>query len=147
MNGPIRLRTVLGPFLVGVLVTLGLLCLTYASAAADTGASVPDVSSSAARWYADGRLAGPVVLAVYALLRLTIMLSNRRSARLSWLRAPARLATLSAAVTALTVVLPAAAAGSLTWGGLIMALASGGGLYLNSTAKEPSEATDGPVPT
>ena len=67
MNGPIRLRTVLGPFLVGVLVTLGLLCLTYASAAADTGASVPDVSSSAARWYADGRLAGPVVLAVYAL--------------------------------------------------------------------------------
>ena len=145
MNGSIRFRTIFGPFIVGVLTTLGLLCATYALAAADTGIPGPVSVDATARWYADGRLAGPVVLGVYVLLRLVIAASNSRQRGLAWLRAPGRLAAVSSAVAALSVLLPAVANGSITWGGVIVALGTGGALAANGTAApvEPPATHEG----
>ena len=142
MTGLVRPRTFVVPF---ALAFLGVLLLLVGVAHAGTGTpssdGLPDVTASASRWYADGRLAGPVVLAVYVLLRVIIAASNARTARLAWLRAPGRLATVSSAVAALSVVLPAAAGGTLTWGGLVVALGTGSALLASGTAKEPSEAS------
>ena len=149
MTSLVRPRTFLVPFAFAFLGVLLLLVgvAHAATGAASTGSDLPDVGASAARWYSDGRLAGPVVLGVYVLLRIVIAASNARTARLAWLRAPGRLAYVSSAVAALSVVLPAAASGGLTWGGLVVALGTGGALVANGTAKEPTEAsTEEPAP-
>ena len=126
-------------FALSLLLTLiGTLCLFVLVAHADTGSSVPDVPSSVSRWWQDGRLAGPVVLVVFALLKIAIALSNRRTRGLRWLRAPDRLAVVSSAVAALTVLLPAAATFNLTWGGAISLLVPSVTLYASGTAKEPA---------
>ena len=138
---PIRLRTFLAPF---VLVLLGSLVAFIGAAHAGTGPDIPDVPSGVARWWQDGRLAGPVVLVVFALLKLVIALSNRRTRGLRWLRAPDRLAVVSSAVAALAVVVPAAATLDLTWGGAISLLVPSLTLYASGTATEPAPAE---VPT
>lgn len=144
MTGLVRPRTFFWPFLLAFAAVLLLLVgVAHAATGATSSDGLPDVTASASRWYADGRLAGPAVLAVYVLLRVIIAASNARTARLAWLRAPGRLAHVSAAVAALTVVLPSAASGSLTWGGLVVALGTGSALLASGTAKDPSEAQAG----
>ena len=147
MTSIVRPRTFLVPF---VFAFLGVLLLLVGVAHAATGAAsggsdLPDVGASAARWNSDGRLAGPVVLAVFGLLRLLLWLSNRRTRGLAWLRKPDRLAVVSSAVAALTVLLPAAASTDLTWGGALSMLIPSLTLYASGSAA-PVQAPDQDVP-
>ena len=70
MTSLVRPRTFLVPFAFAFLGVLLLLVgvAHAATGAASGGSDLPDVGASAARWYSDGRLAGPVVLAVFGLL-------------------------------------------------------------------------------
>ncbi len=139
----------LAPFL---LILCGLVLVAHA----DTGIPGPASVDSTVRWWQDGKLAGPVVLGVYGLLRLVVALSNGRNRRLAWLRKPDRLALVSSAVGALGVLLPAAAAHTLTWGGALLALTSGSMLYASGSARpvappatreDDAGVADGSVPS
>ena len=125
MNGTVRLRTFLAPFLAGVFVTLGILLATYARAAADTGVDVPDVPGGIVAWWQDGRLAGPVAVAVYVLAWGLGALGRTRVPWLSFLRWGRVRSLLALTTASVFVLLPSAASGSLTWGGLIGAAVAG----------------------
>lgn len=138
MTPPIRARTVLVPFAIVALVTLALQILTFSLAAAATGVDVPLSTDATDRWRRTGLLAPLVVLLCYGLLRLALAMGHVRGRRFAFLRRPQMLAAISSGVAALTVVLPAAVDGSLTWGGLILSLAAGGSLAMPGTAPEPA---------
>lgn len=135
----IRPRTVLAPFAAGCLATLALLLATYALAAADTGGTPPPDATE--RWRATGMLAGPVAIGAYALLRLLLVAGHRRGRAFAFLRRPQMLAVLSTALAAVSVLLPAAAAGSLTWGGALVGVLTSGALALPGTAPAPEVPT------
>lgn len=102
-------------------------CVTRAAAEAHGVAAVtggdgdvlPDVGAGVQRWWLDGRLASVVAFTLFVLLKFG-------SRYVPYLRRGRVQATISVAVASVAVVLPAAAQGTLTWGGLVLALCSGG---------------------
>lgn len=125
MMPSIRARTVLAPFALGAAVTLALLLATYAIAAADTGPPSLASESGIAAWWQSGALAGPIVAVVAVILVGLERLSVTRWPGLGWLRRGSMRAYLSITIGAVVGLLPQAADGSLSMGGVSVALLGG----------------------
>ena len=141
---PIRLRTFLGPFLVGALVTLGILLATYAQAAADEGGP-PDPTDTGELW--SGRLASLIIVAAVVGLWVLDRLAGTRWRWTRWLRVGKRQASISAALGICIGIVPAAFSGDLTsragWEAataVFLAFKVPGGM-------EPKPIDEGSVPT
>lgn len=116
------------PFLVAVLVAVIGLVLAYemGAAQADTGGPPSLASESGlAAWWQSGALAAPIAAACFVLLVVLERLSCTRWPALAWLRLGRLRAGLSLSVAALIGLLPQIADGSVTWGGLSVALLAG----------------------
>lgn len=108
-------------------------CVTRAAAEAHGVAAVtggdgdvlPDVGAGAARWWQTGALTMPITLAAFVLLVALERLSRTRWYGLGWLRQGSVRAYLSISVGAVVGLLPQVADGSVTWGGLAVALSGG----------------------
>lgn len=107
--------------------------------------STPDVATGLTHWWETGALAAPVTgLALVVLIGLE-RLSTTRWRRLAWLRRGSVRAYLSMTIGAVTVLVPAIATGSVTWGGLSVALL-GGLVAFRPGGGEAKPAAEG-VPT
>lgn len=155
---PIRLRTVLLPALLTAFVLFGLRVLIAHAAAAGPDsidavdvpadqapavvkapAALPPEASAVVQLWRAGYLAAAVALALHGLLGLAL-------ARWSWVVAAApvlgrgRWRSIAASLlAALTVTLPAAATGELTWPGLIVPLLVGVALALLPGMPQPAQ--------
>jgi hypothetical protein len=118
------------------------------TAAADTGGPPSLASGSGlAAWWQSGALAAPIAAACFALLVVLERLSCTRWPALAWLRLGRLRAGLSLSVAALIGLLPQIADGSVTWGGLSVALLAGL-MALRPGGGERRDADgEGPVPT
>jgi hypothetical protein len=141
---PIRKRVYLTILATGLV--FGALC-AHAVAHADTGPPSLASESGLAAWWQSGALAAPIAAACFALLVVLERLSCTRWPALAWLRLGRLRAGLSLAVAALIGLLPQIADGSVTWGGLSVALLAGL-MALRPGGGERREADgEGPVPT
>lgn len=122
-------------------------CVTRAAAEAHGVATVtggdgdvlPDVSTAGlARWWQDGRLACVAAFGIFIALKAI-------APRVPWLRRGRYQAWIALGVSSVTCVLPAAATGSLTWGGLMLALCTGGGMALHAGGGERKDEAAGEV--
>ena len=120
---PIRIVTVVAPLVLVFTVTLGLLFIVQASA--DTGPPSLASESGLAAWWQSGALAGPIVAVVAVLLVILERLSVTRWPGLGWLRRGSVRAYLSISIGAVVGLLPQAADGSLSMGGVSVALLGG----------------------
>jgi hypothetical protein len=119
---PIRKRVYLTILATGLV--FGALC-AHAVAHADTGPPSLASESGLAAWWQSGALAAPIAAACFALLVILERLSCTRWPALAWLRLGRLRAGLSLSVAALIGLLPQIADGSVTWGGLSVALLAG----------------------
>lgn len=111
---------------VAFLLTLLLVLLAFYSAAwADSGPPSPVTESGLSAWWNSGALAGPLTALVYVALLGLERLSVTRIPGLGWLRRGSVRGYLSLAIPAVSVLLPNAVDGSLTMGGLSVALVGG----------------------
>jgi hypothetical protein len=141
---PIRKRVYLTILATGLV--FGALC-AHAVAHADTGPPSLASESGLAAWWQSGALAAPIAAACFALLVVLERLSCTRWPALAWLRLGRLRAGLSLSVAALIGLLPQIADGSVTWGGLSVALLAGL-MALRPGGGERRDADgEGPVPT
>lgn len=85
----------------------------------------PGIADDIATWWRTGALAAPVAAAVFALLVILERLSLTRWPGLGWLRRGSTRSWISLAIGNLTVMLPAVATGTVTSGGVAVALLGG----------------------
>lgn len=119
------------------------MAVLIATASADPGLPVSDDGLSS-WWQRSGALAGPIVGVVAVLLVVLERLSSTRWPGLAWLRRGSIRAYLSLATGATLGLLPAVADGTVTLGGLsvallggLVALRPGGGETKQEQAMEP----------
>lgn len=137
------------PFFVAVLIGVLGLVLAYKMGAAHADTGPPSLASESglAAWWQSGALAAPIAAVCFVVLVLLERLSCTRLPWLAWLRLGRLRAGLSLSVAALVGLLPQMADGSVTWGGLSVALLAGL-LALRPGGGEKREADgEGPVPT
>lgn len=114
------------PLLTGVPFALLILLAYYGAAWADTPlGDAPVTETGLAAWWQSGALAGPIALLAALVLVGLERLSCTRWPGLAWLRRGRVRAGLSLSTGAVIGLLPAAVAGSVTWGGLSVALLAG----------------------
>ncbi len=119
-----------------------MILVAYYSAAwgAPDGASAPVTESGLAEWWQTGALAAPLAACAFAVLMLIDRVAPASWRWVAWLRRGRTRAWASLAIANLSAMLPAVAAGTVTWGGLSIALL-GGLLAVEPGSKRPGEAS------
>lgn len=120
---PIRFRIALVPMVATfLLATFALLLTAHAGTGLD---DAPVTEHGLAAWWRSGALAAPMAAVTFGLLVVLERLSTTRLPGLAWLRRGSVRSYLSMAVGSLGLLLPTVADGSVTWGGLSVALLGG----------------------
>lgn len=128
------------PFVTGVITAVLILAAYYSAAWGADGAAAPVTESGLAEWWQTGALAAPLAACAFGLLMLIDRVAPERWRWVAWLRRGRTRAWASLAIGNLSAMLPAIADGSVTWGGLSIALL-GGLLAIEPGQKRRDEAS------